>query len=122
MTKYTVVATTWNGYEHEATFDSLDEAMRCFNSATSARESIARYEDVYIYGKNERVFRKWYSTSEEDARDFYFACHELWHDGVVSESRIADEFLWSVGKVRLLCEACLAWKLPIDKANGMWVF
>lgn len=122
MTNYTVIATTWNGTEFEVSFESLDKAMKCFDSVTSRREAISSYKDIRILDEHERVFRKWYSTSEEDARDFYFACHEKWHDGIISESGIADEFLWSVGKVKLLCEACLAWGLPISKANGLWVF
>ena len=119
---YTVVATTWDGVKFDVDFESLDKAMKFFDKRIATREAIARYEDICIFDEHERVFRKWYSMSEEDARDFYFACHEKWHDGIISESGIADEFLWSVDKVRHLLEACLAWGLPVDKANGMWAF
>lgn len=119
---FVVKADTFVDSHYAREFADLDSAMIFFDTVTCTRSAISRYKKVRLIDEKGRDFCIWHGTPESEAKTFYEACHEIWHDGAVSTALIADILCISLGKAKLLCEACLAWELPISKANGMWVF
>lgn len=121
-TMYAVTAVNYEGKEFRKEFKTLESAHEFFNKLTSRRESIALYKSLTLM-VDHHPFVKWMgAVSYSTAREFYRDCLPFWHDGIISAEAIAERFNCPVGRVELYLDACLAWKLPVSKANGLWAF
>lgn len=122
MKKYEIVAVNYEGKELHKEFDSLTSGLELFDKLCTRRESIALYKSME-FRINNRPFSRWTgAVSFSQAREFYRDCLPFWHDGVISAKAIAERFNCPLGRVKLFLEACLAWGLPVSKANGKWAF
>lgn len=120
--KVMVVAINYEGMEFRKEFNSIHSANDFFTKLVNRRETIALYKSIELL-VGSRPFIKWMGAiSFSQAKEFYRDCLPFWHDGIISAELIAEAFNCPVGRVELLLEACLAWGLPVSKANGMWTF
>lgn len=119
---YTVTAVNYVHKEFRREFNTLESAQEFFNRLTSKRESIALYKSLTLIVDHHPLVEWLGAVSYSQALGFYRDCVPFWHDGIISAEAIAIQLNCPIGRVELYLNACLAWKLPVSKANGLWAF
>lgn len=72
-----------------------------------------RYKKVSLVDAKAREFVCYYGVPQSEAKAFYDACREIWHDGAVSEKLIAETLNVFPSTVERMLTACLVWGLPM---------